>query len=339
MLACLGAAVGIGLTALVCKVVLGPNTAGLPFIVAPMGASAVLLFAVPSSPLAQPWSVVGGNTISVLVGILVARLVHDPVIASGLAVGLAIAAMSFARCLHPPGGAAALTAVIGGKAVLAAGFMFAFFPVAVNSILLTLLGVAFHRLSRRAYPHVAPSAPVNAHATADPLPQARVGFQQADVDAALKDLGEAFDIDRKDLDRLLRQVEMRALARTHAHLVCADIMSRDVVSVGKLDSVDTAHALLLSHDLRTLPVVDADGRLLGVVGLREFVRPGDFVAAVMKPAVTAAPETPAFTLIGPLTDGRTHAVMIVDADQSVLGVVTQTDLLAALSSLSAAGSV
>src|SRR5690606_419609 len=107
------------------------DTASLPLIVAPIGASAVLLFAVPASPLAQPWSIVGGNTISALVGVTVVTFVKEPVLAIGLAVSLAILAMSLTRSLHPPGGAAALTAVIGGLAVSRAGFWFPFVPVAI----------------------------------------------------------------------------------------------------------------------------------------------------------------------------------------------------------------
>ena len=67
------------------------------------GASAVLLFAVPASPLAQPWSIIGGNTISALMGIIAAYFIRDPIIATGVGVSLAIGAMSFTRCLHPPG--------------------------------------------------------------------------------------------------------------------------------------------------------------------------------------------------------------------------------------------
>jgi len=108
MVAGIGAIFGICLTGLICGLAFGGD-AHLPFIVAPMGASSVLLFAVPASPLAQPWSIIGGNTISALVGIAVGQLVHEPMAAIGIAVGLAIVAMSMTRCLHPPGGAAALT--------------------------------------------------------------------------------------------------------------------------------------------------------------------------------------------------------------------------------------
>jgi len=334
LVACAGAAIGICLTGLVSTLVLGHEVA-LPLIVAPMGASAVLLFAVPASPLAQPWSVISGNTISALVGVTVRMIVPDPMLAAGLAVGLAIAAMSLTRCLHPPGGAAALTAVVGGPAVVAAGFMFVLVPVALNSVLLTLLGWLFHKLSRHSYPHRPAPAPVNLHATADAPPQLRVGFQAADIDAALKDAGEAFDISRDDLDRLLRQVEMRALARSHGGVTCADIMSKDVVSLAAWESVAIAHDLLLSHGVRALPITDDAGRLAGTVGLRDLARGTGSVGEVMAVAAVSTPEAAAFSLIPALTDGRTHAVVIVDGDRRILGIVTQTDLLAALSRLSA----
>ena len=71
-------------------------------LVASMGASAVLLFAVPHGLMSQPWNVIGGHLISALIGMLVHRLIADVALASALAVGLAISAMYYLRCLHPP---------------------------------------------------------------------------------------------------------------------------------------------------------------------------------------------------------------------------------------------
>jgi CBS domain-containing membrane protein len=177
--------------------------ASLPAIVAPLGASAVLVLAVPSSPLAQPWPVIGGNVISSLVGVLVAHLVPGPSLAAGVAVGAAIGVMSLLRCLHPPGGAAALTAVIGGAGVQAAGYGFALVPVGVNSLALVALGIAYHRLTGRSYPHRA----------APPVAAAESGLHLADIDAAVADLHESFDIAREDLDALLTRAEVHAAAR------------------------------------------------------------------------------------------------------------------------------
>jgi len=205
LIACVGAVLGIGLAALISTLAVGHDL-HLPLIAAPLGASAVLVFALPATPLSQPWPLIGGNTISAFVGIAVGYLVHEPLLAAGLAVGLAIAAMSLTRSLHPPGGAMALVAALSGPAVMSAGFSFALVPACLNSALLALLAWAFHKFSGPSYPHVA--APAHAPAFNGP---ARIHAE--DVDAAIKEMGETFDINRADLDRLLLQVELNARAR------------------------------------------------------------------------------------------------------------------------------
>ncbi|WHO39716.1 HPP family protein [Sphingobium sp. AP49] len=203
----LGAAIGISLTILVCSQL--PLHAGdLPIIVAPLGASAVLIFAVPASPLAQPWPVVGGNILSSLVGVAAFHMIPDMMVAAGVAVGTAILLMSLLRCLHPPGGAAALTAVIGSQGIHDAGYAFAFAPVGINSIALVSLGLFFHRLSGHSYPHQPIAPPV----FADQLREA-AGFHLEDIDQALAELPDSFDISRADLDLLLSRAEIHAKAR------------------------------------------------------------------------------------------------------------------------------
>lgn len=203
MRACLGAGLGVGLTLLFCAG-LPLQASDLPIIVAPLGASAVLAFAVPSSPLAQPWPVIGGNIVSTLIGVAAFNLFPQTAVAAAVAVGGAILVMSLLRCLHPPGGAAALTAVIGSQSVHDAGFAFAFTPVGINSITLALLAVAYHRVTAGNYPHRAAAPPPGA---------AAAGFHLADIDAALEDMHESFDISREDLDALLSRAELHAAAR------------------------------------------------------------------------------------------------------------------------------
>jgi CBS domain-containing membrane protein len=337
LIACLGALLGIGLTSLTTKLLLGPGP-GLPLMVASMGATAVLLFAVPTSPLAQPWPIVGGNTLSALVGIVVSQLVPDPAVAAGLAVSLAILVMSFTRSLHPPGGASALTAVLGGPALASWGPLFPLVPVALNACILLGLGLLFHRLSGRSYPHVAPPRPANIHGTADLPPRLRVGFGKQDIDAALARLDETFDIDRGDIERLLREVELQAIVRSHGDLACADIMSRDVISVQSETTREEALALLLRHNVRALPVTDREGHLVGAVGLRELMQAGDRISDVLSAPATASPSSPAFGLLPVLTDGRAHAVIITDPLHRVLGLISQTDLLSAIARFPVAAS-
>lgn len=328
LIGCLGAMIGICVTGMICNLAIGGDPQ-LPLIVAPMGASAVLLFAVPASPLAQPWPIVGGNTISALVGVAVAQLVSDPLLAVGLAVSLAILAMSLTRSLHPPGGAAALTAVIGGAAVARSGFWFPFVPVAINALILVALGVLFHRLAGRRYPHRQALTPTGIHETSDPPSALRVGFTSADIDAAVETFNETLDISRADLDALLREVEQEALLRQHRTLSCGDVMSRDVITVTADETPENARRLLLQHNIRTLPVLDMVGRLTGQVGLRELAAAlGGETRLPVATAITAKAKDPVMALLPRLTDGLSHIVVITDDDGSVLGVVSQTDLLA-----------
>lgn len=206
VIASIGAVLGIGFVGLTC-VALFPSS--IPWIVAPMGASAVLLFAVPASPLAQPWSIAGGNVISAFVGAVVAQVVPDPAIAAAVAVALAILTMSLLRCLHPPGGAAALSAVLGGYGLFSAHVLEFLTVVLVNSLLLVAIGWVFHRFSGHSYPHRA--KPVEGKALS-PAPAS--GLLMDDIDKALDDLGETFDISREDLALLLERAEAHAAERS-----------------------------------------------------------------------------------------------------------------------------
>jgi CBS-domain-containing membrane protein len=117
---------------------------GAAGLVASMGASAVLLFAVPHGPLSQPWPVFGGHLVSAIVGVACAQMVLPPAMAACLAVALAIAAMHYLRCIHPPGGATALSAVVGGDVVHQLGFQFVLTPVLLNATTILLVALLFN---------------------------------------------------------------------------------------------------------------------------------------------------------------------------------------------------
>lgn len=175
----------------------------LPFLIAPIGASAVLVFAVPASPLAQPWPVFGGNVLSAAVGVTIAHLVPYPMLAVGLAVAVAIVAMSLLRCLHPPSGAVAVTAIIGSDAVIAAGYIYPVTLVAANSAALVLAGFLFHRISGHSYPHRISDTPA-------PFPAAML---REDIERAVAQTKETFDISPADLETLLMTAEGFAAQR------------------------------------------------------------------------------------------------------------------------------
>jgi CBS-domain-containing membrane protein len=147
----LGGCAAIVAVLLVSGMFVGADSAAL--LVASMGASAVLLFAVPHGGLSQPWAVVGGHVCSAVVGSACAMLIGPKLLAAALAVGLAIGVMQLMRCIHPPGGATALSAVIGGPGVHALGFGYVFTPVLLNAAVIVLVAVAFNGLfGWRRYP-------------------------------------------------------------------------------------------------------------------------------------------------------------------------------------------
>lgn len=113
----------------------------LVFIVGSFGASAVLIYGAVRSPLAQPRNLIGGHILSALIGVAAYKLFGgEPILASSFAVATAIAAMHGTKTLHPPGGATALIAVIGGEKIHALGYLYALIPVGLGALL--MLGVA-----------------------------------------------------------------------------------------------------------------------------------------------------------------------------------------------------
>ena len=176
---------------------------GAAMLVASMGASAVLLFAVPHGALSQPWPVLGGHIVSAVVGVACAKFVADQMLAAALAVGLAILAMHYLRAIHPPGGATALTAVIGGQQIEDLGFTFVVTPVLLNAFALVaaavLLNAAF---TWRRYP-----AAWSAVTRKPPAPDEAPSMTHADFVAALSEIGTFVDVSEDEfltLRKLMR---------------------------------------------------------------------------------------------------------------------------------------
>ena len=138
----LGGFIGIFLISIISYHFTGASGAAL--IVPSMGASAVLVFAVPHGKLSRPWALFGGHLISAFIGVLCYQLVPDLFLAAGLAVGLAIGAMHLLNCIHPPGGATALAAVIGGSAINALGFEYILVPVLLNTVIIFITAFVFN---------------------------------------------------------------------------------------------------------------------------------------------------------------------------------------------------
>ena len=124
-------------------------------LVASFAASAVLVFGAPSSPLAQPRNLVFGNLVSAVCGVAVAKIFLGSLqwLASALAVGAAVLFMGLLGVTHPPGGATALIAVIGGPGVEEQGWLYIVQPILTGSLVLLVTALLCNNLHpRRSYP-------------------------------------------------------------------------------------------------------------------------------------------------------------------------------------------
>lgn len=204
------------------------DSLGALMMLASMGASAVLLFAVPHGALSQPWPVVGGHLVSAFMGISCYKVLGNSFWAAPLAVGLAVASMHYLRCIHPPGGATALTAVIGGEVVYALGFKMMLFPVFINVLVILSIAIVFNSPFKwRRYP----SRFVRREQTAPHPPGHHPRLTQEDFAAAMQELNSLLDVTPEDLAQLFE------LAATHAQQKAAhpaEILPGHFYSNGRL---------------------------------------------------------------------------------------------------------
>ena len=336
-----GAVIGVLLTAWLSRWWAGPAASG-PWMVASLGASAVLVFGMPSSPLAQPWPVLGGSTLSALVGAVCSALVPDPALAGALAVGSAIALMVPLRCLHPPGGAMALYVVL----TAGDGWHLAAFPVLFNVVVLLAAGMLYNSLTGRQYPHP--------QRTGRPAAAAQGAFTASDVDVALAHYNQVLDVSRADLEGLLHLAGRAAFQRTLGEVRCADIMSSPPLAVGPGASLKEAWALMRSAQIKALPVVDGQQLVVGIVTVADFMRlanldvheglgqrlralvmgrsgqPAAVHEIMSHPVQVAHIGQHAMDLVPLFSHGGHHHIPIVDNESRLAGVITQTDLVRTL---------
>lgn len=339
-LSLIGFVIGLLGTEMLSRAVLGDAA---PWLIAPMAASAVLLFLVPTGPMSQPWPLLGGNLLAVLIGVSCRHAFGGEHLVATAAAAATLAVMHRLRCLHPPSAAVALTAVSGPDAVTALGYHFLWQPVLVNSLFLLALAYLFNNLCGRRYPHQ-PMPVTSGHDTRDLPPSRRTGLAAADLDAALASIGTLVDIERSELEEILIRAQLNARQRHWRDGCCADIMARDVVCARADEAPATVWQRLRHHRVRALPVVDAAQRLVGIVSTDDFwidpqqhaehppaLRHAAEISTLMTHKVrTVRPEQPLTDLVELFSDCGLHQIPVVDGERRVLGVIVQSDLVAAL---------
>ena len=220
--------------------------------VASMGASAVLLFAVPHGALSQPWPLLGGHIVSACVGVACARHVPEALLAAPLAVGLAVGCMYYLRCIHPPGGATALVAVIGGPEVYDLGYHFILTPVLLNVLAILAMALAFNALFHwRLYPAVMQRLRQKQIDTAD---DSRGSIAHEDFVYALSEIDSFIDVNEQDL---LRIYELATQDRIDSGLATSQLQTGHYYSNGRYGR-DWSVRLIIEQDERS----DRPGREL-----------------------------------------------------------------------------
>lgn len=324
------------------------------YLIAPFGASSVLLFAVPNSPLAQPWSAVIGNAVSAIAGVAAVLWIPDPVLRIAVAAGGAIFLMHLARALHPPGGAVAMTAALAPDLIHDLGFGFVLSPVILGTVLLTALAALWAAVTGRHYPF-RQTEPLH-EATEDEEPKRDpLGLSREDLAALLADFRQSPNIGVEDLARLIAAAEDRAANLRLGNLTCAEVMTRDPVTVDLHMPIGRIADLFAKLGYTALPVVEGDGEFRGMIFQIHLIRQAVEAAERQKHGFRTAfrdlltgrggavsardimradgprlhAETPAIALLPLLAEGVREAVPILEGGR-ITGIVTRTDLVARL---------
>ena len=148
----LGSFLGVAAVALLHAGLFEPRE--LSLLIGSFGASAVLIYGAVRSPLAQPRNLMGGHVLSAIVGVSAQLwLGGTPWLAAAVAVSVAIAIMHLTRTLHPPGGATALIAVIGGDSVHQLGYLYVLLPAALGAGVMLVIALLVNNIPKtRKYP-------------------------------------------------------------------------------------------------------------------------------------------------------------------------------------------
>jgi len=323
----------------------------------PLAGTLVILYVQPHSPVAQPWPVMGSYLLSCLVGLACAHWIGSAHLAAALAMAFSVWLMLRLRCFHPPGAAMALMIVLDSPSTPTAAWqLLEHVALNVGAALLTTMLVS-NWLLRRPYPYAMPVASPGVHNTRDDAPMRRIGLVHEDLASAIHALDTFVDVQEDELVQIYNLAVDHAIGR-HLGLTCADIMSRDVVTVQFDTDLEIAWNKLRLHKIKSLPVVDPFGHLIGITTVADFLRqlddtsaagmavrlqgllrrtPGltsekaEVVGQIMSTQVfSAQPETLVSTLVAQMTDRGLPHIPIVDGQRKVVGIITQSDMLAAL---------
>jgi CBS domain-containing membrane protein len=141
IISAIGAFIAVLAAGFFSNIILG-IVSGSPIIIASTAASAMLMFAIPHSAFSRPYNLILGHTVSAIVGVSCYKFIPNELLSTSLAVPLALIFMHLLKCMHPPGGATAVTAIIAGSMVHQLGYEFVIMPIFFNSLILLTVAMA-----------------------------------------------------------------------------------------------------------------------------------------------------------------------------------------------------
>ena len=339
------------------------NPIANPVMIASMGASAVILFVIPGSPLAQPWPLVGGHLVSALIGLFCAQWIADANLAAAAAVGGSVLLMLLLRCPHPPGAATALIPVLADPALGLGDYHFLLMPVGLNVVTLLISAMMLNRwLLGHTYP--ADLRPVTTHLKDNRLDVAFQpgGISEQDLEGALVALERYIDVSPSDLSQLFSEAQLQHFKRQAGAISCAEIMIRNVAVVEYGSEVEEAWRTMHKQQIKALPVIDKARRVIGIITWHDFFKfidadttpslrdkfrhficrtpdvtanKPEAVGHIMSSPVKVVPENTHIAALIPLMSEQGYRqIPIVNHENRLVGMVYQSSLIAALSQAS-----
>lgn len=257
--AALGACLGILTSVLLSQQLFGIDVTLR--LLGPLGASAVLLFAVSSGALAQPWAILGSYLISALVGLLCIYVFGHGITAIAMAIFVAILIMCVCRCLHPPAAGIAFSVITSSQSFPGPDWH-VLLPIMFNGVCLVVTALIYNNLTRMRYPRAQANA-----TSAPPTEPSASHFNSADIDKALDDVGTFVDVSREDLEAILHKTEAHAQHRNRTDIDTAQIIERSTQGVSLGHSVADVMKMLGGQGRKYLPVLDEERKVIGVISL------------------------------------------------------------------------
>ncbi|MFH0267152.1 HPP family protein [Vibrio rumoiensis] len=323
-----------------------------------MGASSVILFALPSSPLAKPWPFLVGHSISAVIGFALTFFISDLALLAATTTACVLMVMYILECMHPPAAATALVPVLAAQhSDLHLQFLY---PIMINIVVFFIASQVLNRLimKRRWLPPQPNYDPVHLHQNQTPLK--RLGLQSEDLMQAINSFDSVLAVSQEELESIYQQAQKLAYQRRSGEILSRDIMSSDVITASADMPLGMAWKILHKHKISMLPVVNEERELLGVISSVDFLKNlsvpsyagllkhlnrmlvkckhrkevNNKVKDLMVTDVIAVKDTDHIVALVPLlSDIGLHHIPVLDAEQKLCGIITQSDLIGALYSV------